>query len=308
MNDTSHMKTGVALALLMQIAGLLATVPFYGDHNLHVDWRSFGVGACGVALVAALAAATWGQRERDGVCSSALALAIILTAGFVFGPAQYLAVALRRPLVDGSLAAADAALGISVPAVTMWTAQHPALVAVLTVAYNSLLVQFGLTILLVGAVGRDFEKLWEYIWHFHFCLVVTISCLALWPAACVFSHSGVPSLLPQQRFVEQFTALRAGTFHLIRFTEIEGLISFPSFHVAGGLMVTWAMRGRRAVWPVGALNVAMIASTVFLGAHYFIDIIATAAMFGVSVAAYWALGRVRAVRAVPLVSAAGAIG
>jgi membrane-associated phospholipid phosphatase len=100
-------------------------------------------------------------------------------------------------------------------------------------------------------------------------------------------------LLDQAGFLAHFEGLRAGTFHVIRFDDIEGLISFPSFHVAGAFMVTWALRRtRRLVWiPVALLNVALVASTVLLGAHYAVDILATAVLFGASVLAHFIVVR-----------------
>ena len=62
---------------------------------------------------------------------------------------------------------------------------------------------------------------------------------------------------------------------VVDMTNIEGLVSMPSFHAAGALFVTWALR--RTWWlfvPVALLNLWLIASTVLTGAHYAIDIVA----------------------------------
>ena len=66
--------------------------------------------------------------------------------------------------------------------------------------------------------------------------------------------------------------------------NMEGMITFPSFHVAGALLVTWAFR-RYPVWGVGlgVINVLMIVSTVMTGAHYVVDVIASFGVFGCSV-------------------------
>lgn len=131
---------------------------------------------------------------------------------------------------------------------------------------------------------RDREHLWEYIFHFHVCLTVILIGVALLPAACAFTYFGFDSLLDQTRFIDQFAALRAGTFREVRFDNLEGLITFPSFHVAGGLMVTWAFRHRRAWFAaVAVLNALLILSTVLTGAHYGVDVVAAAALFGGSV-------------------------
>ena len=49
-----------------------------------------------------------------------------------------------------------------------------------------------------------------------------------WPAACVFSYSGTPSLLNQDRFIRHFEALRAGTFGAVRFDDIEANLDAES--------------------------------------------------------------------------------
>ena len=108
------------------------------------------------------------------------------------------------------------------------------------------MLQFLLPIVVLGFL-RDRKHLWEYIFHFHVCATVTLIGVALWPAACAFTYYGFDSLLDQTRFIDHFAALRAGTFREVRFDNIEGLITFPSFHVAGGLMVTWAFRRTRVV-------------------------------------------------------------
>ena len=134
--------------------------------------------------------------------------------------------------------------------------------------------------------------MWEYIFHFHICLVLTLIGLVLFPAMCAFSYYGFESLIDQTRFITHFSALRNGNFHLLRLRELEGLITFPSFHVAGGLMVTWAFRAYRRMFVfLLVLNALMIASTVLLGPHYAVDLVASGLVFGASVWLYNRWGR-----------------
>jgi hypothetical protein len=210
----------------------------------------------------------------------------------IVGPAQYAAMALRFPLVDPWLAAADAALGIHVPTLTEWTGAHRGLTIVLVLSYFSLLPQFVLPLIVIGLAYRNRELLWEYVFHFHVCLTLTLLAVALVPAACAFSYYGFTSLIDQTRFIRHFDGLRAGTFTQLHLNDLEGMISFPSFHVAGGLMVTWAFR-RYRWWAValGILNVLLISATVLTGAHYGIDVIATFALFAGSVWLWRVWGR-----------------
>jgi PAP2 superfamily protein len=274
-------------AIALQAILLAVTAPLYPRLGISIQWSSGATSA----LVLTLLIGVWlmyvlapSRRRKIKFAEPLLAMLLLAMLTNIVGPAQYVAVALRMPTVDAWLAAGDAALGLHVPALTHWTLAHPALARVLIVAYFTLLPQFALPIVAFGIFYPDRRRLWEYIFHFHFCLAATLLGVALVPAACAFSHYGFESLIDQTRFIAHFTSLRAGTFHELRFNDIEGMISFPSFHVAGALMVTWAFRGR-PFWlaVLLAVNVCLIASTVLTGAHYGVDVLATIALFAISV-------------------------
>jgi PAP2 superfamily len=278
------------VALVCQVALLGLTAPLYPHLGLSFAWATLVPHAMMLALLFGI----WGHHQivPDGqqgvaVTDVLLAMFLLLLLTNIASPAQYAAVALKRPLVDHWLAAADAALGIHVPSLTSWTRAHPSVGFLLKICYFSLLPQFVLAPIAVGLVLRDRQRLWEYVFHFHFCLIVTLAFLAVFPAACAFTYYGFESTLSQARFIHHFQALRDGSFTMIRFDDLDGLISMPSFHAAGAMMVTWMFRGyRRWLVPVALLNVGLLASTVLTGAHYFIDVLATAGVFLASVAAF----------------------
>jgi PAP2 superfamily len=273
-------------AIALQAVLIAVTAPLYPLVGIGIHWPSGLPNAIGLGLLLAVwiryvlgPSSDWNR----GVAEALLALLLLATLTIIVGPAQYPAVALGFPEADRWLSATDAVLGLDVRAVTAWTAAHPTVAKILVLAYVSLLPQFMLPIVVLGFY-RDREYLWEYIFHFHVCLTVTLIGVALWPAACAFAYLGFDSLLDQTRFIDHFAALRAGTFREVRFDNIEGLISFPSFHVAGGLMVTWAFRHRRGWFgAVAVLNTWLIAATVLTGAHYGIDVVASLALFAGSV-------------------------
>ena len=101
----------------------------------------------------------------------------------VLVPMQYGALALRAPWADPWLARADAWLGVSVPAMTAWTWAHPLTALAAKVVYFTFAPQMLLTVLAL-AVLRERERLWEFAFHFHVCLIVTIAALAIWPSVC----------------------------------------------------------------------------------------------------------------------------
>ena len=289
------------LALVLLILNALVflfTLPFYGAFGLAIDWSTF---LPSLAAIAFAALGWFAQRMTPGrpsewpVAETFVAFSLIAILFSSVTPAQYLAVAMKQPLVDPWLAKADALLGISVPAAVEWTRGFPTLVAILSISYYSLAVQFIAPLAILGLYHRDRDRMWEYAFHFHVCLIVTLIGLMLFPAMCAFSYYGFESLIDQTRFISHFNALRAGTFHQLQLRELEGLITFPSFHVAGGLMVTWVFRGYRWMFPsLIVLNVLMIASTVLLGPHYAVDIIASLIVFAASVWLYNQWGRLLA--------------
>jgi membrane-associated phospholipid phosphatase len=65
----------------------------------------------------------------------------------------------------------------------------------------------------------------------------------------------------------------------VRLAATEGLITFPSFHVAWALLLTWAFRGRRWLFAAAViLNSLVVASTMTTGWHYFSDLLGGAAV------------------------------
>jgi hypothetical protein len=272
---------------------------------LHIDWPT--VALLPPAYLALVAAWIYSRRyaghPRKFIFADVLlATLLLLLLTNIVSPAQYLAVALHRPLIDASLVRADAWLGIDVASLAAWTRAHGTVSFVLSVCYASLLPQFLMPMVVLGLRHRDREGLWEYVFHFHFCLLITLAALALFPAICPYTQMGFTPTIDQARVIRQLAALRAGTFHQIDFTDLEGLITMPSFHAAGALMVTWAFRRHRGLFLTLALvNTGLIAATFMSGVHYFVDVVASGVLFAVSVAAFrvFTRGRVEAPSVAP---------
>jgi membrane-associated phospholipid phosphatase len=89
------------------------------------------------------------------------------------------------------------------------------------------------------------------------------------------------------RVLAQIQGFHDGTMTVVRFNELEGLVSVPSFHVAGVLLVTWAFRHRRPVFiALIVLNAGLTLSTVITGVHYAIDVLAAFPLVAASIVAY----------------------
>jgi hypothetical protein len=285
----------LAIALVASQALCLAlTAPLYPMLGLSFDWKT----APPLILVDAGVFLTWlylfrapGKPREWIVAETLFAFLLMLTLSHILAPAQYAAVALKRPLIDPLLAGADAILGVHVPDLAEWVRAHRIVAKTLTFAYFTLLAQFVLITPALGFVARDRAALWEFMFHFHLCAIVTVVGLAVVPAACAFQYYGFESVIDQARFIRHFNGFRAGSLTVIRFNDLEGLISMPSFHVAGALMVTWALRRHRVMLvPVAIANTGLVAATFLTGAHYFVDVLATLLLLAASVAAYGSWG------------------
>jgi hypothetical protein len=291
----THRLQYVALwSLTVQIALLASSLFLYSALGLSVAWDSalaIVFVAAGLTLGWAYFAATKSSATEQRIGNASLAIALLLLLSAIMTPAQYAAAALNRPLIDPALAQADGWLGVDVSEFAMWTRAHPWISDSLNWGYFTLLWQLAL-IVPVLAMVRDDDALAEYIFHFHSCSIVTIVTFALFPAASAFQYLGFQSTLPEARFMEHFNGVRAGQMTQLVFGQMEGLVSMPSFHVAGALMVTWATR--RHLWlfvPLIAVNTVLCAATFLSGAHYLVD---TVAAFGLVALSVWAWRRLEA--------------
>ena len=78
-----------------------------------------------------------------------------------------------------------------------------------------------------------------------------------------------------QRCSVDFDALRSGARTVVTWRGAEGLIAFPSFHAIWAVLLAAAFYRRGWIfWPIAALNLLVIASTITTGMHYFTDVLA----------------------------------
>ncbi len=161
------------------------------------------------------------------------------------------------------------------------TNRSPLAVDVLRAAYDyTMAAVIYVYVLLV--VTKRVDRLLE----FSFALLVT--CLicnilsALMPAIGAYVHHAPPHAIRDMIapdagvwHLQHFEALRNGTFRVFTAQETEGLITFPSYHTACALLVPLAMRGFGALTAIAWAFAAVVAvSTVPIGGHYLIDVIA----------------------------------
>ena len=227
-----------------------------------------------------------GPRRAWITAEASLGFLLMHAITWIVAPGQYGALAIGRPFVDETLAHADAVLGINVSDVLAWVQQHPRVLTVLRWAYGTLSLQILFAIPVLRFL-REREAMWEFVFHFHFCLIVTLVASALWPVAGPYQWFAYTTPVDLERVVAQVNGFHDGTLTVVRWAELEGLISYPSFHTATGLFATWAARKRWwLVVPLAMVNGLLILATFMTGIHYVIDTISGGLVFAVSLLTY----------------------
>lgn len=191
--------------------------------------------------------------------------------------------AISGPYVDGTLAAWDAALGFHWPTYAEATAPFA---KPLTVAYRSFGWQPFLIVIALVWSGQP-RRMWTLIVASILASVLTTIAFPFFPAEGVYNHFGYTPPGFDVRQTYQFTSsldyFRGGG-RLIEPSNMTGLVSFPSYHTAEAILFAWAgWTVRWLRWPMIALNAVVLASVPVIGAHYFIDVVAGAAVAGVAV-------------------------
>jgi hypothetical protein len=205
-------------------------------------------------------------------CLSAVQLGAF---SLISAPLTYILARTDLPLIDAQLIAIDHALGFDWAEAADWVTGHHPVVAVLRWAYFTHITQSWILIVL-GSLWHPGRRNGEFIWTFMISLLI---CIALWVPGPALSMGGeVGSYMPVLK------ALRAGEPIMLDWGNLQGVVSFPSFHAALGVIYIYAARHRLwALIPFAALDTLMIIATPPIGGHYLTDTLAGVAVALVSI-------------------------
>lgn len=270
---------GLAALLLAGMALLAALGIAIAPASLRIIGLLVAISAAALAAAGLLG----GVRALGG----ALALALFLLIPAPLAVFSYATAALgaARPLVDAELAGLDGLIGFDWLAAVALVNQWPGLVAALGYAYHGTIIALIYVLVFLNVLGRH-DRVLEFMW------LVVGTCVAanvfsgLWPALGAYVHfqpgEAVRSAISSDAGVwhlGQFEALRSGAFRTLDLAATEGLVTFPSYHTAMALSALIAVRGFGPVtWFAGAGTGAVVVSTVPIGGHYLIDVLAGAAL------------------------------
>jgi hypothetical protein len=185
----------------------------------------------------------------------------LLLFALAAGSLQYVASAANFPLVDAALQRTDAALSFDWQAYRDWVARHPTIHALYGHAYFSVHYQGGMLVLAHTMLQRSF--------HPELLLCLTISVVLVLATAAVFPALGYPGEIGQAH-IQSLMDARQG-----RVAQLAGIVTFPSFHAALGVIFTWSARACRPLLVLAVpLNALLILATPPFGGHYLVDVIA----------------------------------
>ncbi len=282
-NRVSKVLTGIAL-----LTAVIAALCIAGAHAAGITLALgnavsvAGLTACAaIAVAAALIALSQAQRYRERTHAwrlreaafSMLCIVAIAALSQAVVILDYLCVALAPPSIETDLVRFDALLGFHWLDLYRWVSAHAELHRVLEFAYRSSIVQL-IAVPFILATTRRHDDLAEFITLFAFALLVAVLVSTPFPAQSAFVHFGITDPHTAST-VSHYDLLRSGQLRQFNLSESQGLVSLPSFHVMLALLLAYAVRHVRFVFPAAVvLNAAMIVSTPTQGGHYLADVIA----------------------------------
>lgn len=210
-----------------------------------------------------------GQVTAQMICATAM-----------LGILSYLSAGLNFPLVDETLIAADRALGFNWRDYLAFVNDRPTLARLYTAAYFTSGPQIMVVIGLLFCTKHTLE-IQNFLIAFMSAALITIFFAALFPAFGGYVHydidvpSQFPNLRPAAARVHELPMqmMRGGTMQTLAF-PLEGIVTFPSFHSALAVILTYTCRPVRWLfWVALPLNITVLLSTPTDGGHYLSDIL-----------------------------------
>lgn len=244
--------------------------------HLMVGWSDGKLVGAGI-IVMILLRLFW---SRGGMMAEYFSLTAAATA--VFAVLSYLSLTSSGALVDAQLLAADRILRFDWMAGYHFLLVHPAILAVLKFAYESMVYQALYFCVLFALMGNK-RHLREMFWLVLVTGLLTSAGVVLFPALGPFKAFGV--VPASGSFIPEMEHIKSGRDLNFTMSRMTGVVSFPSFHTAMSLAYVWGFRGTGPIgWAIAGLNLLMLCAIPWYGGHYLVDMIAGAATMLLSLA------------------------
>ena len=208
----------------------------------------------------------------------------VLLITLIMTPISYIAASAALPMTDARLDYLDRALGLDWRSYFEFFNQRPQLAPCLAFGYRMIVLPvFAIPLALV--LGRRYRRLQEFTLAFALALAATTVISIFVPAIGTYDQLGInlehATLSPDGYFdtLRELPLVRDGSLRELDVGKLAGIITFPSFHAAAAVLYLWALWGVWWMRPFALIaNGAMLVATPIGGGHYFVDVIAGAAV------------------------------
>ncbi len=204
---------------------------------------------------------------------------------------NHLTMSTNLPMADDRLMEWDVALGFDWLAYSKWLTASPLITQILFFAYNQITFTGLAALAVMLIILNDRKRAFEIIYLVVVTAIVCIVVATVFPAKATMALLGDQELLSRLQIgtgvlhVEQLMALRGNGPIFMMPEDMQGLVSFPSFHTCMALIIAWCSRGRWYTATIGTvIGAAIIAGTPIFGGHYLVDILGGMA---ITAAAIW---------------------
>jgi membrane-associated phospholipid phosphatase len=222
----------------------------------------------------------WGPN----LSHAANVLSQLIAASMLIAPLTYMAASLNYPLQDRNLFAIDQFMGLDWRSYLNTVDQY-GLGSICNFGYRTFSWQPLLVPIFLCLSGKA-ARAYQFSLAFVLTVVATVVISAFLPATGAYTFLGLspadyPHLHPLADFdhMRHLPLLREGKMRVLEIGQLTGIVTFPSFHAAGAILYLWAwwaIPWMRAIALV--CNALLLLSTPIDGGHYFIDVIAGAAL------------------------------
>lgn len=193
---------------------------------------------------------------------------------------QYIGAASPLPFYDGAFLAMDEAMGFFRLEWLEWINNNPDINQLLYIIYNSFAAQMAVLLFLLAALGRT-VAMHRLMLATIYCLIACVAIAALLPATSAYAYLHIqeadyPNVFQKggSMHLADLYLMREGMVKTLELTKLNGMLTFPSFHAAFGVLLMWGFWGIK--WlrlPFLLLNIVMLISTPITGGHYLVDVI-----------------------------------
>lgn len=248
--------------------------------GLRVDYSSF-LSLLGLPLALIPCGFYLHRRALSDLLGAVEGVALVIVLAVPILILSYAAMRLNLPLADARLAGWDDALGLNAMTVVKNVGNSPWLASGLGISYSSFSLQLLAIPPLLMLTGQTARGYW-FVEAFLIGCIVSIAISAFFPALGSYVHfaldakaAGAVNPFFGYHFLESFDAVRGDPNFVLSLGAASGIVTFPSIHAATAVFCGYAAWSARALRiPFLVLNIAMFASAITHGAHYFVDVAA----------------------------------